>query len=100
MQCQVDLYEVFTDGERWPRIIVRQSWALARLLVHCEAYRASHEGNYGKMQKALMHWVSSQKGQDLLEYGLIIALVVVAALAALTLLGTSVSTLLSSLAGF
>ena len=46
----------------------------------------------------LKNWFKAQEGQDLIEYALIIALMVVAAVLALTLLGTQISTLWSSIA--
>ena len=47
----------------------------------------------------LMNWLKREEGQDLAEYGLVIALIAVVAIAALTLLGGNISTILSSLAG-
>jgi len=43
-------------------------------------------------------WLAREEGQDLAEYGLIIALIAVVAIAGLTALGGSVSTILSSIA--
>ena len=40
-----------------------------------------------------------EEGQDLAEYGLVIALIAVVAIAALTLLGGNISTILGSIAG-
>jgi pilus assembly protein Flp/PilA len=40
-----------------------------------------------------------EEGQDLAEYGLVIALIAVVAIAALTLLGGNISTILASMAG-
>ena len=51
------------------------------------------------MFRKLMSGLRGEEGQDLAEYGLVIALVAVVAIAALTLLGGSISTILSSLAG-
>jgi pilus assembly protein Flp/PilA len=47
-------------------------------------------------------WLASrkkQKGQSLAEYGLILALIAVVCIAALTLMGTNISTMLNGLAG-
>ena len=51
------------------------------------------------MLTLMQMWLAREEGQDLAEYGLIIALIAVVAVAALTALGTSVSTILSSIAG-
>ena len=51
------------------------------------------------MLNHLMSWLKREEGQDLAEYGLVIALIAVVAIAALTLLGGNISTILSSLAG-
>jgi pilus assembly protein Flp/PilA len=51
------------------------------------------------MLNHLMNWLKREEGQDLAEYGLVIALIAVVAIAALTLLGGNISTILSSLAG-
>ena len=51
------------------------------------------------MLNHLMNRLKREEGQDLAEYGLVIALIAVVAIAALTLLGGNISTILSSLAG-
>ena len=43
-------------------------------------------------------WMKREEGQDLTEYALIIALIVIAAVAAVTLLGTNISSVLNSVA--
>ncbi len=40
-----------------------------------------------------------EDGQDLAEYGLVVALIAIVAIAALTLMGTSISSSLSQIAG-
>ncbi len=47
----------------------------------------------------LLHMISREEGQDLAEYGLVVALIAIVAIAALTLMGTSISTSLSQVAG-
>ncbi len=47
----------------------------------------------------LMNWIAREEGQDLAEYGLVIALVAIAAIVALTALGGSLNTILASVAG-
>lgn len=53
--------------------------------------------------RMLQLWLAAihtdEAGQDLAEYGLIIALIAIVAIAALTVLGTSVSSILASVAG-
>ncbi len=44
------------------------------------------------------NWLRTEEGQDLTEYALIIALIVIAAVAAVTLLGTNISGVLNSVA--
>jgi len=46
----------------------------------------------------LREWFNQEGGQDLTEYALIIALIVIAAVAAVTLLGTNISGALNSVA--
>ncbi|MEM4217376.1 MAG: Flp family type IVb pilin [Candidatus Methanomethylicaceae archaeon] len=48
--------------------------------------------------KARLALSSDEHGQDLAEYGLIIALIAIVAIAALTTLGTSISSVLNSIA--
>ncbi len=43
-------------------------------------------------------WLTREEGQDLAEYGLIVALIAVVAIAALTTLGTNITSTLNSLA--
>ncbi len=50
------------------------------------------------LTKARLALSSDESGQDLAEYGLIIALIAVVAIAALTLLGGNISSVLSSIA--
>ena len=51
------------------------------------------------MFNRLISWLKQEEGQDLAEYGLVIALIAVVAIAALTLLGDNISTILGSIAG-
>ncbi len=46
----------------------------------------------------IRNWMRRQEGQDLTEYALIIGLIVVVAVAAIALMGDSISNLLSSIA--
>lgn len=46
----------------------------------------------------LSKWFKREEGQDLTEYALIIALIVIAAVVAIRLLGTSISQVLSDIA--
>ena len=46
----------------------------------------------------IRNWMHRQEGQDLTEYALIIGLIVVVAVAAIALMGDSISNLLSSIA--
>ncbi len=47
---------------------------------------------------AVWSWLRREEGQDLTEYALIIGLIVVLAVAAVTLMGQSISSILSSIA--
>ena len=51
------------------------------------------------MLRQLFAMLQREEGQDLAEYGLVIALIAVIAIAALTTLGGSISTILASIAG-
>jgi len=51
------------------------------------------------MLRELFAMLSRQEGQDLAEYGLVIALIAIVAIAALTLLGGNISQVLSNIAG-
>lgn len=51
------------------------------------------------MLKKLSAMMKDEKGQALAEYGLILALIAVASVAALTLLGTNVGATLTKIAG-
>jgi pilus assembly protein Flp/PilA len=46
----------------------------------------------------LKNWLEQEEGQDLIEYSLIIALVVIVAVASLSLVGTSISQIWSQVA--
>ncbi len=48
--------------------------------------------HYAKLARALLAWTREAEGQALAEYGLILAVVVVAALGGLALIGGAVST--------
>jgi len=50
------------------------------------------------MFSTMWAWMSREEGQDLTEYALIIALIVIAAVAAVTLLGTNISNVLTNVA--
>jgi Flp pilus assembly pilin Flp len=50
------------------------------------------------MLSNVWNWMHTEEGQDLTEYALIIALIVIAAVAAVTLLGTNISGVLDSVA--
>ena len=52
-----------------------------------------------KLLAAHTKFVRDEEGASLVEYGLLLSLVAVVCIAAITLLGTSISTLLSTLAG-
>lgn len=51
------------------------------------------------MLRRLYALFSKEEGQDLAEYGLVIALIAVVAIAALTLMGGNISAILASIAG-
>ena len=51
------------------------------------------------MLRQLFAMLQREEGQDLAEYGLVIALIAMVALAALTLMGGNISTVLASVAG-
>ena len=51
------------------------------------------------MLRKLFSIFQREEGQDLAEYGLVIALIAVVAIAALTLLGGNISQILGSIAG-
>ncbi len=51
------------------------------------------------MWKGLLRWLRKDEGQGLTEYALIIALVAIAVIAALTLLGGGVTTTLNNIVG-
>ena len=51
------------------------------------------------MLQHIMSCLKREEGQDLAEYGLVIALIAVVAIAALTLLGGNIATILGSIAG-
>ena len=46
-----------------------------------------------------MSWIRREEGQDLTEYALIIALIVILGIAALTFLGGNIGNVLNSVAG-
>jgi pilus assembly protein Flp/PilA len=50
------------------------------------------------MLSTLSSWMRSEEGQDLTEYALIIALIVIACVAAVTLLGTNISSVMDNVA--
>jgi Flp pilus assembly pilin Flp len=50
------------------------------------------------MFRRLLNTLYREEGQDLVEYGLVIALIAVVAIAALTLMGCTLSTILVSIA--
>ena len=52
-----------------------------------------------KLLAAHTKFVRDEEGASLVEYGLLLSLVAVVCIAAITLLGTSISTMLSNLAG-
>jgi len=51
------------------------------------------------MLSRLLATLWQEEGQDLAEYGLVIALIAVVAIAALTLMGGNISAILASVAG-
>ena len=57
------------------------------------------EGGEIMLLRQLFAVLQREDGQDLAEYGLVIALIAVIAIAALTTLGGSISTILASIAG-
>ena len=50
------------------------------------------------MLQTVWSWMSREEGQDLTEYALIIALIVIACVAAVTLLGTNISSVMDNVA--
>ena len=50
------------------------------------------------MLSTLSSWMRREEGQDLTEYALIIALIVIACVAAVTLLGTNISGVMDNVA--
>ena len=50
------------------------------------------------MLQTIWSWMRREEGQDLTEYALIIALIVIACVAAVTLLGTNISTVMDNVA--
>ena len=52
-----------------------------------------------KLLAAATKFVRDEEGASLVEYGLLLSLLAVVCIAAVSLLGTSISTLLNSLAG-
>ena len=50
------------------------------------------------MLQTMWSWMRREEGQDLTEYALIIALIVIAAVSAVTLLGTNISGVLNGIA--
>jgi Flp pilus assembly pilin Flp len=54
---------------------------------------------FGQLVLELRRSASRQQGQALIEYALIVALIALVAIAALTLTGTHISTLLNKVAG-
>jgi len=50
------------------------------------------------MLQTVWSWMCREEGQDLTEYALIIALIVIACVAAVTLLGTNISTVMDNVA--
>ena len=50
------------------------------------------------MLQTVWSWMSREEGQDLTEYALIIALIVIACVAAVTLLGTNISGVMDGVA--
>ena len=52
-----------------------------------------------KLMTASRRFVRDEEGASLVEYGLLLALIAVVCIAAVTTLGTSISTMLKSLAG-
>jgi pilus assembly protein Flp/PilA len=50
------------------------------------------------MLQTVWSWMCREEGQDLTEYALIIALIVIACVAAVTLLGTNISSVMDNVA--
>ena len=50
------------------------------------------------MLTIMWNWMRTEEGQDLTEYALIIALIVIAAVAAVTLLGENITSVMNSVA--
>ena len=50
------------------------------------------------MLQLLSSWIRREEGQDLTEYALLIGLIVILAVGAVTVMGTSISEILSSIA--
>jgi pilus assembly protein Flp/PilA len=55
--------------------------------------------NMTQLLAASKNFVRDEEGASLVEYGLLLALIAVVCIAAVTTLGTSISTMLNSLAG-
>lgn len=47
----------------------------------------------------IQNWLRRQEGQDLTEYALLLVLIVIACVAAVTLLGTNIQTVMNNAAG-
>ncbi len=52
-----------------------------------------------EMIARMIEWTKEEKGQTLVEYGLILALISVVAITALALIGTNVTNIFNSIAG-
>ena len=50
------------------------------------------------MLTTMWNWMRTEEGQDLTEYALIIALIVIACVAAVTLLGENISSVMNAVA--
>jgi pilus assembly protein Flp/PilA len=66
-------------------------WPSVRFLFFCEGSPI--------MKKLLRNLVRGEEGATLVEYGLLVGLIAVVAIAGITLMGTSVQTLFNYLAG-